>query len=328
MASYFQEARLPQQRVVEGVAFPAVLVPSAPASVATGGVEEFLAAVRSERASRLEPLVRDAGALLLRGFPARTAADFDRAVDVFGYEELPYVGGAAPRTNVVGRVFTANESPPDQKIPFHHEMAQVPTFPSKLFFFCEVEPKSGGETPIVLSHYVYKRMKENFPEFVEKLEKDGLIYTRVLGEGDDPSSPIGRGWQSTFLTKDKAVAEERAAKLGMKLEWSDDGVKTIMGPIPAVKWDESRGRKIWFNSMVAAYTGWKDVRNDPVKAVTFGDGSPLPADVIAECGRILEEECAAVPWQHGDILLIDNWAVLHSRRSFEPPRRILASLCK
>ena len=42
-----------------------------------------------------------------------------------GYEELPYVGGAAPRTNVVGRVFTANESPPDQKIPFHHEMAQV-----------------------------------------------------------------------------------------------------------------------------------------------------------------------------------------------------------
>ena len=72
-----------------------------------------------------------------------------------------------------------------------------------------MEPKSGGETPIVLSHYVYKRMKEKFTEFVEKLEKDGLIYTRVLGEGDDPSSPIGRGWQSTFLTKDKAVAVER-----------------------------------------------------------------------------------------------------------------------
>jgi hypothetical protein len=102
-----------------------VLVPSAPASpAATGGVDEFLAAVRSEREARLEPLLRDAGALLLR-FPARTAADFDCAVDAFGYEELPYVGGAAPRTNVVGRVFTANESPPNQKIPFQHEMAQV-----------------------------------------------------------------------------------------------------------------------------------------------------------------------------------------------------------
>ena len=85
----------------------------------------------------------------------------------------------------------------------------MPEFPTKLFFFCEVEPGSGGETPIVLSHLVYERMKAKFPEFVARLEEYGLIYTRVLGEGDDPSSPIGRGWQSTFLTKDRSVAEER-----------------------------------------------------------------------------------------------------------------------
>ena len=86
---------------------------------------------------------------------------------------------------------------------------QVPEFPSKLFFFCEVEPGSGGETPIVLSHVVYERMKERHPDFVEKLEEHGLIYTRVLGEEDDPSSPIGRGWKSTFLTNDKSVAAQR-----------------------------------------------------------------------------------------------------------------------
>jgi len=27
---------------------------------------------------------------------------------------------------------------------------------------------------------------------------------------------------------------------------------------------------------VAAYTGWKDKRNDPTKAVVFGDNSELP----------------------------------------------------
>ena len=32
----------------------------------------------------------------------------------------PYVGGAAVRHVVVGDVFTSNESPPDQSIPFHH----------------------------------------------------------------------------------------------------------------------------------------------------------------------------------------------------------------
>lgn len=207
-------------------------------------------------------------------------------------------------------------------------MAQVPEFPSKLFFYCEVEPKSGGETPIVLSHVVYERMKEKHPEFVERLEEHGLVYVRVLGEDDDPSSPIGRGWKSTFLTHDKNVAEERAAKLGMKLEWTEEGAKTIMGPIPAIKFDKSRNRKVWFNSMVAAYTGWEDKRNDPRKAVTFGDGKPLPEDIVHDCLRILEEECVAVPWQRGDVLLIDNWAVLHSRRPFVPPRRVLASLCK
>lgn len=82
-----------------------------------------------------------------------------------------------------------------------------------MFFFCEEEPGSGGETPIVLSHTVYEKMKEKYPEFVERLEEHGLLYTRVLGEDDDPSSPIGRGWKSTFLTNDKSVAEQRYAIL-------------------------------------------------------------------------------------------------------------------
>ncbi|KAI3978126.1 hypothetical protein MKX01_012957 [Papaver californicum] len=180
-------------------------------------------------------------------------------------------------------------------------MAQVPEYPSKLFFYCEEEPENGGETPIVLSHVIYEKMKVRFPEFVEKLDKNGLIYTRILGAEDDPSSPIGRGWQ--------------AARLGMKLEWTEDGVKTVMGPIPAIKYENKGPQDL-------------DGRSDPVKAVTFVDGTPLPSDVIHECLKLLEEECVASPWQKGDVILIDNLAVLHSRRPFNPPRRILASLCK
>ncbi|CAN1262597.1 Clavaminate synthase-like protein At3g21360 [Linum perenne] len=52
-------------------------------------------------------------------------------------------------------------------------------------------------------------MKDKYPEFVSRLEEHGLMYTRVLGEEDNPLSPIGRGWKSTFLTNDKSVAEER-----------------------------------------------------------------------------------------------------------------------
>nr|KAG5689028.1 hypothetical protein BaRGS_030679 [Batillaria attramentaria] len=50
-------------------------------------------------------------------------------------------------------------------------------------------------------------MQERHPDFVHKLEQEGVRYTRVLPDGDDPTSPIGRGWQSTFQTEDKAEAE-------------------------------------------------------------------------------------------------------------------------
>ncbi|KAK7837929.1 clavaminate synthase-like protein [Quercus suber] len=56
----------------------------------------------------------------------------------------------------------------------------------------------------------------------------------------------------------------RAANLGTKLEWLEDSVKTVMGPIPAIKFDKTR----------------QHARKDPVKAVTFGDGKLLPADII------------------------------------------------
>jgi hypothetical protein len=40
--------------------------------------------------------------------------------EALGVPPKPYVGGAAVRHVVHGAVFTSNESPPDQRIPFHH----------------------------------------------------------------------------------------------------------------------------------------------------------------------------------------------------------------
>lgn len=78
-----------------------------------------------------------------------------------------------------------------------------------MFFFCEEEATSGGETALLVSHFVYERMKEKHVEFVEKLEKVGLKYTQIMEEEDDISSEIGRGWKSTFRATDKIAAEQR-----------------------------------------------------------------------------------------------------------------------
>ncbi|XP_047962096.1 clavaminate synthase-like protein At3g21360 [Salvia hispanica] len=318
---FFTRVKTPFQRKFTGETFPAVLSPAMPARA-------LPAAVKEEKSS-LESLLQRHGAILFRGFDSTaTAADFNDVVEAFSYEELPYVGGPAPRTGVVGRVFTANDAPPHRKIHFHHEMAHLPLYPRKLFFFCEEEAASGGKTPILLSHIVYVRMKEKYPDFVEKIEELGLMYTRFLEGEDDTSSALGRGWKSMFRTTNKIVAQQRAAKLIAKLEWTENGVKMTVGPVPGIKGDETRPHRIWFNSMVAAYTAEGGDRNDPKKTgVSFGDGEPLPENIILDCMKIMEEESIDIPWQKGDILLIDNLAVLHSRKPFTPPRRILAALC-
>ncbi|KAL4583804.1 hypothetical protein LXL04_008388 [Taraxacum kok-saghyz] len=323
--SFFHEVvgLLPQQNYHDGVLFPIVLSPNPKIAKAV----QLTEAIKTNRAW-LDSLLHQSGAVLFRGFHVSSASDFNDVVESSGYEDFSYgVGGAGSRTKVVGRVYTANEAPPDQDIPFHNEMSHAPVFPSKLFFFCEVEPGSGGETCIAPSHVIYEKMKEKHPNFVIEMEEKGLISTRVLGDEYDPSSPIGRSWKETFMTDNKTVAEERAANLGMKLEWVEGGVRVMIGPKPGFKYDELRKRKVWFNGVAGRI---KDKLNDdPSKGAMFGDGKPLPDDVSSDCRKILDEECFTLQWRKGDVLLLDNLAVQHARRPLiMPPRRVLASFCK
>ena len=206
-------------------------------------------------------------------------------------------------------------------------MAQVPKFPSHLFFYCDVPASEGGETPICLSNRVYEQVNKEMPEFAQKLLDKGVKYTRIIPEEDDPTSAIGRGWKSTFLTQEKSVAEERCKSHGGDFEWLPDGnLKTVTNIMPAIRMEERTGKFTWFNSIVAAYFGWKDQRNDPTKAITFGDDTLLNSAHVLRTNEILDENAVSFKWEKNDVILIDNRLVLHARKSFIPPRKILAAL--
>jgi alpha-ketoglutarate-dependent taurine dioxygenase len=79
---------------------------------------------------------------------------------------------------------------------------------------------------------------------------------------------------------------------------------------------------------VAAYYGWQDTRNSSEKAVTYGDDTPLNPEDVLRAKQVLDENSVSFKWHQGDVVLIDNRLVLHSRNSFTPPRRILAALFK
>ncbi|CAI5977263.1 unnamed protein product [Closterium sp. NIES-64] len=464
---------------------------SSPSDAAAPHVSDAVAWIRANREWLLDTW-QIHGAVLLRGLPLESPGDFNEVVEAFGLDELPYVGGAAPRTKVIGRLVPLRSAPstcpslhPSPSLPPPHlphppisspsphlislwllrmhsttphlmsylltalnrpsltypslllsiplhrispscsvhstplhtsytplhlspplstprwlhvcsqqtnrlrikrslfttrwrrwearggggfvgkgggggegagrgrggggrtverrvraGVGRVPEYPTRLLFFCQVPPATGGETPILPSCELTRRLAVKHPSFIAQLRAKGLLYVRVLPEEDDPSSAIGRGWKSTFLTDSREEAEEKAAKLGVKLEWQADGsVRTVSGPIPALRVDtrplpslstkprvaqeevrdeqvreeevgegevreaeswEEEVREAWFNSMVAAYTGWKDVRNDPTKAVTFGDGEVLPGEAVLAVEEEMERLAVAVPWRRGE----------------------------
>ena len=59
-----------------------------------------------------------------------------------------------------------------------------------------------------------------------------------------------------------------------------------------------------------------------------GDDTPVDGDVLLETAKAMTEECVAFKWKKGDVLLIDNALVMHSRRPFAGARRILASIAQ
>lgn len=270
----------------------------------------------------------EAGAVLFRGFDVPDALAFDAAIEAFGAPGFTYEDSLsnAVRTNVTPRVFTANEAPPETEIYLHHEMAQTPLYPSALFFYCEIAPSEGGATPLCRSDRVFERLAQEAPDFAARAEAQGVRYTNVMPGEDDAGSGQGRSWRSTLSVADREGAEARLSDLGYSWRWLDDGsLRVTTRAVPAVR-DVGDGRKSFFNQLIAAFRGWSDSRNDPNRAITFGNGTPITAADMAPAIRIADELTYDLQWQAGDVALVDNFLVMHGRRPFSGKRRVLASL--
>ena len=268
------------------------------------------------------------GAVLLRGFDVPDPQAFDATVEAYDEPGFTYADSLsnAVRTNVTPRVFTANEAPPTTEIFLHHEMAQTPRYPSKLFFYCEIAPARGGATPLCRSDLVLERLEDAAGGFVTRLEAEGVRYTNVMPGDDDAASGQGRSWRGTLSAADESEAEARLAELGYTWEWLEDGSLRATTPtLPAIRL-LADGRRSFFNQLIAAFRGWSDKRNVPSRAITFGGGEPILAADMAPAITIAEELTYDCEWRAGDVALVDNFAVMHGRRPFEGRRRVLASL--
>ena len=317
-----QEIALDQQQHYEDV-FPLVYASENSLSTLTQ-VHKWL----GENKERLLEQLSRHGAILFRGLPVNSDSDFDSVIQSFGLKNFTYAESLsnAVRRNRTERVFTANEAPASVSIFLHHEMAQTPVYPSKLFFYCEQAAHSGGATPLCRSDILLQELTKQAPEFVAACLKLGVRYSNVMPNIDDLESGQGRSWRSTLSTDDKSAAEDKLRKLGYQWEWLEqDSLRVTTAVLPAVR-ETDNGRQVFFNQLIAAFRGWKDTRNATEKSIRFGDDSAISTQAMAKAIHIGDELSFDIPWQSGDVALVDNFLVMHGRRPFEGQRRVLASL--
>ncbi|MCX5375322.1 TauD/TfdA family dioxygenase [Streptomyces sp. NBC_00091] len=267
-------------------------------------------------------------ALVFRGF-GLTADTVDQALDLILRNRLAYVHGNSPRTKVGDNLYTSTEYPQQFTISMHNELSYAESWPTRLAFFCQQAAETGGATPVVDGEAWLAALD---PE-VREAFAPGVRYTQNLHDG----MGLGKSWQDTFETQDRAVVEEYLRGTGADWDWRADGGLRVSLLRPATVRHPVTGAEVWFNQAdqwhpaslgdeAAGALAQLLPPEELPQHVTFADGSPIPDSYVLQVRDRGLETAVDVDWNTGDLLLIDNVLVGHGRRPFTGPRRILVAM--
>lgn len=263
------------------------------------------------------------GGLLFRGFGVDGPESFEQLALQF-VPELFAENGEHPRTAVSGNVYTPVFFPPEERLLWHNENSFNAAGPAKIWF-CAVRPADrGGETPVVDSRAVYRRLPASLRR---PFEEKGVMYVRTYRTG------LGLRWQDVFRTEDRAAVEARCQAEGMTYSWFGDDLRTTCVR-PAVIRHPVTGEASWFNqaqhwhmSCLSEQTrqGLRKIfePDQMPRDCFYGDGTPIPDEVMAAILEVYTELELAFPWQAGDVMMLDNILMAHGRNPFAGERRLL-----
>lgn len=267
------------------------------------------------------------GAVLFRNFDLPSPADFERAAKAV-YGELFGDYGDLPRNAAGEKIYESTPYPNDQMILFHCESSHLPSWPMKISFHCVIPAQKGGCTPVFDTRMVLPHID---PAVLEAFRTKGLMYVRNFSKGVDPT------WEEFFHTTDKAKVEQLCRDAGSDFEWRADGGLRIINRTPGTVRHPKSHEEMFFNQVQIHHIYCVDEETreglralfdeeDLPRNVYYGDGTPIPDEVMQHLGEVFEKVCVRFAWQKGDMIMCDNMLVMHARDTFEGPRQIVVAM--
>jgi alpha-ketoglutarate-dependent taurine dioxygenase len=303
------------------------------ANVRAGGLRIAERKVEQSLAALVEPQSGDDLAELIATRRQDVAGmdSFQQSVRNFGKPPYSYVGGGTPRSRVGDEVFTSTEYAPSGVIALHCEASYFREIPEIVWFFCDQPPQAEGETPLGDMRDVLARLD---PAIVDRFDDKGLLYVTNLHGGQG----FGISWQRAYHSEDREEVEASIRAKNLEHEWTADGGLRVLMRAPGLRRHSVTGRTYWANqasnwhtanlpatTAAALARAYPDPMTYP-KNVFYGDGSAIDDADIRTIAATLSEAETTFTWQRGDVLMVDNQAIAHGRRSFKGERRILVSL--
>jgi len=299
-----------------------------PVLVQAGHGDVDLAEWADDNRQPITDLLRTTGGVLFRGFHVASPQGFRRFSATQISELLDYTERSTPRHQVdENNVYTSTEYPADQYIELHNEMSYSHLWPMRISFYSRKAATHGGATPIANSREVYRRLPASLRA---PFEAKGVMYLRNYGAGIDLS------WRDVFQTGERAEVERYCVESGIEFEWLDgEGLRTRQVR-PAVSVHPVTGESVWFNSAHMFHVAGLDpqvrksirellAEDQLPRNAYYGDGSPIPDDVINEIRAVYRSVTVSFHWQDEDVLLLDNMLVCHGREPFEGTREVLVA---
>jgi alpha-ketoglutarate-dependent taurine dioxygenase len=275
----------------------------------------------------IEARLLEHGGILFRNFNVPTPSDFERAAKA-ACGELFADYGDLPRNSAGEKIYESTPYPPDQMILWHNESAHLPSWPMRINFHCVVAAPKGGCTPVIDTRALMHQLD---PKVVEAFRTKGLLYVRNFSKGIDPT------WEEFFHTTDKSKVEQLCRDAGSDFEWLPiGGLRVTTRTRGVVKHPKTR-EELFFNQVQLHHIYCVDEETrDGLRAlfddselprnVYYGDGTPIPDEVMQHIGEVFEKVCVRFQWQKGDTIMLDNMLTSHARDTFEGPRKIVVAM--
>ncbi|ANY09293.1 TauD/TfdA family dioxygenase [Pseudonocardia sp. HH130630-07] len=276
----------------------------------------------------LGDLVDEHGAVLVRGLALRTVADVAGVAARLGGTAYTEREAVAARTVLADGVHSSTPWPARQPMCAHHELSYVLETPATLLFACLRAPQTGGATPLVDTARVVDELPTGL---VDRIERDGWLLIRNYGE------EIGASWQQAFGTDDRAEVERYCRANAIGTEWNAEGGLRTRQRRHGVLEHPGTGEKVFFNQIafLSEHAMDPEVREFLVEVhgpdglpftTRFGDGTPVPADVVEAINDAHERHTVREPWQDGDLLVVDNLRVAHGRDPYTGEREVVVAM--